>query len=339
MATREKGLTYPYALDEQGNMILAEGISKEDRLNHEYYIEGLLEDGTIGKEKVIVVIGDKRRHHFRRYRKESKEYTGPRVYITKKSYNETVIHRVAKQLFSEGKIKEISLPAVFVRLPGQSIKVKEEDTFKISRCELEVTEKKVVRYDVVAYNDLKESLAIELYVTHKTDAEKREKVRQLGKNTLEIDLSDLVQEDKIVTNDIEDKIKDRITCGGQTSSPKQHIWINHKEENRIHSWFNSLVDQQLIPTKYKQERDGRWYFWAADAKGRLIKCPYYDRLDPLGKSVDRMLTERRCKECDRCVSIEYSPVEGRGKLICNQSDVPNTEMLRLLASYGVGVSV
>lgn len=343
MENNTVNLRYPYAYDEQGNLVSAETISKEDRLKHEYFIEGLLEDGTTGKEKVTVSIGNKYRNHFKKYPVTSKKYTGQRVSVNIREYNETVIHKIAKQLFEDSTIKRVWLPAVYVSMPGNPIKVRESECFSISKCKTEVldknkeTQEKVV-YDVVVYNEFNESLVIEIYVTHKVDLEKREKIERLGRNAIEIDLSDLIQSDKIVTSDIADKIKSRIVYGGQPLGIKKPIWINNIEENRIHSWFNSLVDQPVTPTRFNYERDGRWYFWAADVKGRLKRCPYHDKLDPLSEEgINRMLTETRCKNCERCVSIEYSPVESKGKLICNQSDVSNAEMLRLLASYRVGI--
>lgn len=336
-------LKFPYAYDELGNLVSAQSLERGDKLNHNYYIEGIKEDGLPGREKLTPAIGVKKRSYFRRYPSTSKIYTGDRVSVNIKDYNETVLHKLAKQLLLNKQINSIVLPSAYIDMPGHRLKVGETDTFYINRCESEVTDRvegtgESVKYDIVAYNKLNETLAIEIYVTHGVDKNKREKIRALGKNVIEIDLSDLIPKDGMLPNNIASKVMHRIIYGGQPLGEKTTTWINNTTENRVMAWYDGLINIGVTATDFKFESDGRWFFYAADIRNKLNRCPYHDKLKPLSKNkYERLLTETQCINCVRCVSTEYSPAEKRGTLVCNQSDIPNRAILSLIASYTVGL--
>ena len=178
MIKREK-IKQPFGLNE--NNIIVHIANVED--GKEYIC-------TDCKMLLIAVKGDKNQHHFRH--KNDNECTGGL---------ESSIHLAAKQVIMEK--KQIRLPEFFCSAMGKDSRGKEhfervtvvkDGTIVIFNSVEEEKELHEMRFDILAMVGA-EPLIIEIYYRHKVEDVKIEKIKKANISAIEIDLSDLTQED------------------------------------------------------------------------------------------------------------------------------------------------
>lgn len=128
-------------------------------------------------EPMVAKKGSKMMHHFAHHSGHTCEY----------GY-ESSLHLAAKDILS--KAKTFMIPSVYVKFPG-SYKddelICEAKEIAIDHVELEKRFDGLVP-DIVIYSG-KKQLFVEIFVTHKVDNTKLEKLKQAGISTIEIDLS------------------------------------------------------------------------------------------------------------------------------------------------------
>lgn len=323
MAVRE--LKYPFAFDEQGNVVSANEIDeliKNNKLQSgsKYFISWN-EDGQDIIKRLDLVKSKAKRKHFR----EHKESNGgnKKVEITSKKYNETIVHKLAKQIIANRDVEEIYTPnteAVFSRgrllvgnerfrgLSGYSINKE-----VVSQCGK-------YRFDIEMTDADNNKLVIEIKVTHETDKEKIEYLKKNKIDAIEIDMSDIYEDMNIIGYDISEKIKSRIS-----GKDRQYTkWLSHKETEEVIESINNILKMQIWDTKFRQDRDGKWYVYANDEKlkGKLELCPYKNNL-----SMDSpRLFERDCVNCERFIGVN----KDLQCMLCNQSKLGISKVLSLI---------
>jgi len=119
--------------------------------------------------------GKKNIHHFKHY--NSKE--------CEKGY-QTSLHLLAKEIISNEKCILIPPVSYSFNYKNKFIDIPETEV-KIDRVELETKTGDIIP-DIVLYHG-KHILLVEIYVTHKINEEKLNKIKSLGLSTIEIDLS------------------------------------------------------------------------------------------------------------------------------------------------------
>ena len=130
-------------------------------------------------ERLIAKKGKIVKHHFAHHSNTTCEF----------GY-ETTLHLLAKEILSEWRL--IKIPPVYVIFPGsmkEYVLVSEEKEIFLDRVEVEVRYNSYIP-DVVAYSGSR-CLFIEIYVTHRVDELKRNRLKKDGISTIEIDLSTL----------------------------------------------------------------------------------------------------------------------------------------------------
>ncbi|MBD5160052.1 MAG: hypothetical protein HDT23_07425, partial [Ruminococcus sp.] len=127
------------------------------------------------KSVLVAHKGNKNIHHFKHYNSQECE----------KGY-QTSLHMLAKEIISNE--KSFLIPPVsysfnrnnkFIDIPEMKI--------SIDKVELETKTGDIIP-DIILYSGT-QILLVEIYVTHKIDEEKRNKIESLGLSTIEIDLS------------------------------------------------------------------------------------------------------------------------------------------------------
>ena len=147
-----------------------------------------------------------REHHFAHYQSEDCEHC-----------NETQLHLTAKALIE--KMGTVVLPAI--TYPYEQKFHRSSWKIYIAKVELEKRLDSIIP-DVLVTTSFIGKYIIEIRVTHSVDEIKRNKIRQLGISTIEIDLSDFDQ-----NQPNEDQLKEAL-C-----DPSRMTWIyNHEVEER-----------------------------------------------------------------------------------------------------------
>ncbi len=159
--------------------------------------------------------GEIKAHHFAHYTEFKAHHSG--VSGSTFSYcgvnDETIIHRAAKQILQESIGKTLMLPAVLFEtyLPS-SIIVNEARHVTIESVEIEKAYEDVIP-DAIIHTTSGEQIFFEVFVSHRVDHEKLEKLNRIGVPCIEVDLRDysassnafLVQLEKALLTDTEDK--------------------------------------------------------------------------------------------------------------------------------------
>ena len=215
-------------------------------------------------EKLVAKKGDRVAHHFAHYSGHTCEYGF-----------ESSLHLAAKDIIS--KAKKFVIPAVYLNFPKSE---KEKQLLFPSR-EIFVDDVKLEqRYgnivpDIVLISKGKE-LFIEIFVTHRIDEVKLEKLKQANISTIEIDLSKQ-----------------------QTSLTSEELSNILLEDNKVKTWKYNAVAKNYLEKFYE----------IAD-KRKIISRGMYLHVDycPLGlrewkgKSYAGVITD--CLDCEFCLYIK-----------------------------------
>lgn len=131
--------------------------------------------------ELIARKGDIMMHHFAHRSKEECEY----------GY-QTTLHLIAKKIISENRI--VRVPSLYVKFSGSGKKelIEKEKIVNVSAVILEKKLDNIIP-DILLLTDAGK-IIVEIYVTHEIDSKKKEKIKQLGVPTLEIDLSKIDRE-------------------------------------------------------------------------------------------------------------------------------------------------
>ena len=191
---------------------------------------------------------------------------------------ETGIHLAAKDILA--KREEIVLPAAEVKFSGgkRAIEVAPEGLYTVSNVRLESGIGGLIP-DVLVDID-GQTLAIEIFVTHRVDEEKVEKLRQLDLSTIEIDLS-------AVARDLDPPLLESIVVD---------------ECDRKHWLFHSEVAQQEKVVRAKAKK------LEIVSRGPVLHvdfCPIPAR-EYKGKPYANVIDD--CVACPHCLDIEGSVV-------------------------------
>lgn len=214
--------------------------------------------------KLVARKGEKKIHHFAHYNTEECEY----------GY-ETSLHLGAKQILLEA--KEITLPDVYLRFPN-SHKEKElispAQRIKIDTVVLEKGIDDIIPDVIIKVND--KFLMLEIFVTHRIDDIKLNKIRKIGISTIEIDFS---RQKDIITYE---KLKETIINGIEDKE-----WIYNSLEEKYYRMFVDAGKQMKVFSRgFAQHVDG---------------CPISIR-EYRGKSYANFTDD--CLYCEFCISYE-----------------------------------
>lgn len=331
--TDTSNLKYPYAYDENHNLVSAQRLTREDKHSHIYTIEGYNEDGTIGMEEVVLTVCKGKRNYFRRYPKDSKRYTGPRVFSTLATYNESMLHSLVKHMIADGNPTGLLLPPAQAVLNHGSIYIHTKEWMVIDHADLEVavadplTGNKV-KFDILAYDGIGRKLGIEVLVSHAVDREKQERLANIGIETVEVDFSDLLVTNKTLPDNIEELIRRRLVEGYTHTK-----WLFNAQAHMLSCWYKGLVELDMLKTAFDPIKDGEWMVWAVDKKEALNQCEYREPLVPLSTSYhEKYLPKTVCSVCPNCIYQKWEPAKKTGKLICSHSGISMLEILNLLTN-------
>lgn len=340
MEKKLRDLKHIYVYDENDNIVNALQMTEQDRVDHRFYIPGIREDTlTEGRERVILVLCKNRRNHFRRYNEDTISTEDLEIIQRVKevdSYKETLIHRLAKKLLVQGEITEIVLPRTKIDIPNFGVfESNKLETYSIKDCTSEIRkvvpdtdDKEYVVFDALATNGYRQ-IAIEILVNHKCDEEKIKKVKQIGIDTIEIDLSELLNTKDIETGTLERAIIKKI----KSEAPR--VWIYNR---RVYELRQALSKVVVIDEHIHQSRipsDGDWFFWKDRWERKLTKCGHmilWNKSSP--KSCDRWITEAQCIHCFRYMG-SYKDEKGNYRVLCNQSTCFTGSMLGALLKLGI----
>lgn len=285
------------------------------------------------EEPVMLVECKDKRNYFRRYKTGHKSRNENFV-LNNKENAESVLHFHVKQLLASGQIKNIRIPNAVYHRPGFTQIVEKSKLCTIAQATSEFTvhtENGDIRYDVYAQMASGEYYGIEVVVSNDISNEKKTKLKLACRDVIRVDLNPIM--DKL-TDALYGKEKHSVTeiiaeylLADETNPIQIVSWANNVISNRFEMYFNSMVQFDLIKTTYKS--DGDWYFWAADKKYEIKYCPHRDKLKTGTKNRrDRYLVENQCKNCKRCVSIEWNGESG--KMTCNHSTVPTSDIISII---------
>lgn len=339
---KQKELKYTYVFDEFGRIVNATNMTIEDKVGHKYYIEGKREDtGELGKEEVYLVIGKVYRNHFKRFptvqpKDGENRPEQIRVAVSKQS-KETVLHKLAKQLFQENKITWLNLPNSTISFDsGAKVIIPRNTGFIISKVSIEHREylldsngqpdnSNYVVFDILAEDAQRnKKLAIEILVNHKCDTEKLDKLRDLNIDTVEIDISHLLDNKSFDDGDLEDKIIEAITSGKYT------VWVNDTTRNKYEELIHGIVEIDGPFNASRYISGGNWYIYKDMISAKIPNCPKILDWDPntaYGK--EKYIEEAQCLCCPRYIGQKINQHNSR-VLICNQTIYDNTELFRQL---------
>lgn len=315
-----KELTHKYAFDQSNNMIKADSITEEKKRNKYYIIGKNKNTGEIMHENVLVVMGGKKRPHFRRYPEKSSLRNNNFV-LDEKEWKETLIHRIAKDAIKNLQGKCIVLPACknISNNNERHIIVEQQSMFVISDVKIEYYDKTINRrYDALITSKSGREIIIEFYVKHKVSTEKLNDIKLANKEIIEIDLSDLV-------NTAEDELESKITNILTIIKYNKLHWLNNINNNKFENWLNNQVKFEMRATKYQKEKDGDWYINTRDRYDDIPNCPRYSHIKYGSKT---QMVENICKDCSRCRIVEWDGITGT--LICDQSNIDIKEIFKFL---------
>jgi hypothetical protein len=204
---------------------------------------------------------------------------------------ESGLHLAAKDILA--KRQEIALPVAEVRFQGgkKPIEVSSMDLYPLTNIRLE---KRIgsITPDLLVDMDGK-SLAIEIFVTHRVDAEKIEKLRKMGLSTIEIDLSD-------VERDLNKDLLEEIVVDGYD----RKTWLHHPE-----------VDMRYEEAKSKAKQ------FDIEPRGCALHvdyCPITAR-EYFGKPYANVIDD--CTGCPHCLEID-------SVVLCDASEGQNKKQSR-----------
>ena len=239
---------------------------KDGKVVHISEVESGLKCGCVCPacgEKLVAKKGDRVAHHFAHYSGHTCEYGF-----------ESSLHLAAKEIIS--KAKKFVIPAVYLKFPNSE---KEKQLLFPPR-EIFVDDVKLEqRYgnivpDIVLVSNGKE-LFIEIFVTHRIDEVKLEKLKQANISTIEIDLS---KQKTLLTSEELSKIL--------------------LEESEVKSWKYNAVAKKYLG-KFYEVADKRKII----SRGMSLHvdyCPLGLR-EWKGKPYARVLDD--CLECEYCLLI------------------------------------
>lgn len=326
----EKELKYAHVLNESGMIVSADKLTKEDKLASKYYILGFNKNtGERLKEQVYLVAGTKKRNHFKRFPDKSK-LRNKEFVCNRREYNELIVHQLTKQIFKSGRLATLCLPACKSTLSGESIPLMNERLFSINKVILEaridIPEDTPIIADVLVENSNGNKLIIEIFATHSVDKIKADKIKKIGMDAIEIDISSLINDNDTIN--LEEKIIELILK--QYSS---HIkWITNYRLQQFENWINGQVYFKIFETQHNKQRDGMWYIWATDSLDRLVNCPYTSEIIlSKGQKTGWLGELGHCSTCKRA-HIEYDSYGNPTLLKCNQSSIDDVKLLEWITN-------
>lgn len=317
-----KELLHTYAFDENGNILKAEALTEQDRVRHQFYIWGIdkVTKERI-KENVSVVIGATKRSHFRRYPVGSSKRNESFV-LNNKSWKETVLHELAKELFRKNKITRILLPPCIhkSREGTRQIVAESESMFVIQNIKIEYNDTQINRrYDVLLEDINGRELALEFYVKHRIDRNKTTDIISINREMIELDISDLISKEE---DTFEEIIIDRLT---KLSDISKLYWINNSFYNKLEKWMHEQKHFDMYLTDFQKETDGQWFIRTRDRYDDIPNCPYYNQIKFGSKT---QMVQNYCEKCARCMILSWNGTFGR--MVCNQSQISNLDIIKML---------
>jgi competence CoiA-like predicted nuclease len=188
---------------------------------------------------------------------------------------ESMLHLLAKEVID--KYKQILLPSLYARVDNRELDILINDQVLLQGDSV-VLEKKLSNIvpDVIFYYD-SNPLLIEIKVTHGIDQEKEEKIKTLGIDSIEIDLSGFKYIDERIMVDV---ITNRTDC---------KKWIYNKKQ--------SLVENKLI--EFSEDKETVHHGLAL----HVLDCPK-DMRHYKGKSYANVIDD--CSYCPYNISSHQS---------------------------------
>lgn len=202
---------------------------------------------------------------------------------------ESSLHLAAKEILSQLKTMMIPSAACFFHsLPDDTDPLTEARLIPIDHVELEKPFGSIVP-DIVVYSGT-QKLFVEIFVTHKVDEEKKEKIKDLGVSTIEIDLSAV--EETITREALTDIL--------QNDCPEKKWVFNAK----VQKW-----QKKISLSADKREVIARGFALHVDY------CPLHKR-DFRGKAYANFVDD--CIQCPYCLKNET------GSILCSGASLIST---------------
>ena len=329
----KKELKHGWAFDEHNNIVNAHDVTEQDKARNKYYIVGLNEFGEEVRERVMHVAPSKRQPHYRCYpTKITKTSDGEvikRVADTS-LHGETMLHKMAKDIFKSGEIAWINLPVSVLKTKAQAILNKKKSIFMFQSCEIEkrfdIEELGThVVFDILAYNKVKNTyLGIEIFVGHRSEASKIEKLRYINFDVIEVDLSDLNNPIDLADKNLRYRVMERIRDCENT------IYLRECLVDNMRNALNNIAEiDELESTRLSG--DGRFIFYKDKFASKLPNCYWIQTWDGNTEpgNINKRIGENQCVNCERYMGT-YKRADGKEVMFCNQSNLPTRNLMNTL---------
>ena len=237
---------------------------------------------------LVACIGTVRKPYFRHSPKSERQ-------CDRESYNKSLVHNLAIQIL---------MRSYYIRVPETSFQYGNSPKYIVEQeryvyMNYVTTGKKVgnIIPDIIVGLEDKTEMFIEIHVTHKVDAQKLEKIRELRISVIEIDLSKL----KINEDTIEQELEDILLKG-----VAHKTWLyNVKHAEYEHKFISPDVLKISVSKFYN------------DNNLLVMGCPIEKRGETQTNSKYAYITD--CKKCVHLckMSIQKGTTEGSmGSLVC-----------------------
>ena len=201
---------------------------------------------------------------------------------------ETSLHLLAKEIIS--KSKKFTIPSVYVEFHSYKEKeyISQSKEITVDRIELEKSFGGIIP-DIVIYCGEKKFF-VEIFVTHKIDEEKLNKIKSAGISTIEIDLSKMDRE--ITDNELSEML---------LKDSKEKRWIYNAVSEYYQKQFLRYAER--IPTVgYDHDVDMGSYLAYCPTTNPTKRKKYYGVYDyDIGY----------CSQCPFCIAINDAYIEDR----------------------------
>lgn len=237
------------------------------------------------KQVLVAKKGSLRLHHFAHKSNSTCKY----------GY-ETSLHLLAKKIIE--KQNKFVIPELAVNCGCDKIIIRESIQINISNVYVEKNLENVkpdIILEILNKNNQIQKFAVEIYVTHKIDDKKLEKIKSLNLSTIEIDLSEINKE--IEKNNIE-FIEQEITKIIFSKNDKRKYWVFNKYKN---DWLTKNQDKKL------------------NTNNGIVKCPNQNYIN---------INAETCKNCEHLIKFS----EKKYYIFCDQQNT-NKELINNEKNY------
>lgn len=279
---------------------------KDDKLVSINDVEAGLDCGCVCPschQPLVAKKGNIKVHHFAHYSKTSCEHA-----------YESSLHLLAKKIFED--VGSIVLPRIMFGNYG-AICVEEEKCINVKNVEIEKSINDI-KPDIIVKDEEGNKYSIEIFVTHKVDDEKLEKIKREKINTIEYDLSKI---NKLLTYE---ELKDILLYDQNIRK-----WIYHTKIEETAKKYSLSVG--MLGRCYKQRGySPNWSYCLTHCEHNIGMSD--DQTVVYCKRAEEILPQPggRCPECNSKLVLRnaYSPIHKRRHTFWGCSNYPNCKFTK-----------